>query len=125
MENDGKSCFQNMYALERMGSVCVVRMCFNELGLEQREFLKKELYTLLQTGDKYFVIDLSKVGFISSLVIALVVFFSKEARKNEGEIKLCGLSSEGFSIFQLTQLDKVFELYETEHDALESFKRIH
>ena len=114
-----------MYALERMGSVCVVRMCFNELGLEQREFLKKELYTLLQTGDKYFVIDLSKVGFISSLVIALVVFFSKEARKNEGEIKLCGLSSEGFSIFQLTQLDKVFELYETEHDALESFKRIH
>ena len=114
-----------MYALDKIGNVTIVRLCFNELGLEQREFLKKELYSLLGAGDRYFIIDLSRVGFISSLVIALIVFFSKEAKKNDGEIKLCGLSSEGFSIFQLTQLDKIFELYETEYDALESFKRTH
>jgi anti-sigma B factor antagonist len=123
MDKDKKSCFQNLFSVTRSGDVTVVKFCFNELGLEQREYLKNELYSLVPAGDRYFVLDLSKVGFLSSLVIALIVFFAKEIRKNKGNIKLCGLSGEAFSIFQITQLDKVFELYETEHDALESFKK--
>lgn len=123
MDKDRKSCYQNQFSVTRSGDVTVVRLCFNELGLEQRENLKKELYSLVPPGEGCFVLDLSKVGFLSSMVIALVVFFAKEIRKNKGDIKLCGLSDETFSIFRITQLDKVFELYETEHDALESFKK--
>ncbi len=108
---------------EKVGDVTVVNLCFNEINLEQREQLKKGLTALLRSGETNFVIDLSRIGFLSSLVLATIVFFSKEVRGNNGAIKLCGLSSEAFSIFQLTQLDKIFELYETKRDALESFKR--
>ena len=114
---------ENLFSTTVSGSVTVIRFCFNELSLDQREYLKKELNALLRNGNRDFIFDLSRVGFISSLVIALVVFFAKEVRKDKGDVKLCGLSSDGFSIFQLTQLDRVFELYETEHDALESFKK--
>lgn len=124
MDKDKKDCFQKLFSVTKSGDVTIIRLCFNELGLEQREQLKKELYPLIPAGDKNFVLDLSRVGFLSSLAIALVVFFAKEVRKNNGNIKLCGLTSEAFSIFQLTQLDKVFELYETERDAVESFKKI-
>ena len=105
-----------------VGGTVVINFSFNEINLEQREDIKKELAVLLDSGAKKFVIDLSKVGFLSSLVIAIIVFFAKEVRKNGGQIKLSGLSSEAFSVFQLTQLDRIFELYETERDALESFK---
>jgi anti-sigma B factor antagonist len=107
---------------EKVEDIAVVRFSFNEINLEQREQLKKELAALLDAGETRFIIDLSKVGFLSSLVLATIVFFSKEVREKNGIIKLCGLSSDTFSIFQLTQLDKIFELYETRRDALESFK---
>ena len=124
MDKERKKCEENLFAKTAFDNVTVVRFCFNELSLDQREYLKIELNALIREGKRDFVFDLSRVGFISSLVIALIVFFAKEVRKDKGDVKLCGLSSDGFSIFQLTQLDKVFELYETEHDALESFKKV-
>ena len=108
---------------EKVQDIDVIHFSFDEIDLNQREELKKELQVLLGEGGTKFVIDLSKVGFLSSLVIATIVFFAKEVRKNNGKIKLCGLSSEAFGVFQLTQLDKIFELYETEHDALECFTK--
>ncbi|MFC1479907.1 STAS domain-containing protein [Candidatus Omnitrophota bacterium] len=108
---------------KKVQDVNVLGFCFNELNLEQREQLKKELSEQLKTAQTQFIIDLSKIGFVSSMVVATIVFFSKEVRNNKGTVKLSGLSSEAFSIFKLTQLDKIFELYETERDALESFKR--
>ena len=110
-------------SLDKQGEVAIIRFTFNEISLDQREKLKKELYLLVSNGDgKKVIINLARVGFLSSLLIALIVFFAKEVRKKQGNVKLAGLSDEALSLFQLTQLDKVFELYDTEHDALESFK---
>ena len=72
--------------------------------------------------NRKFIIDLSGVGFLSSLVIATVVFFAKKVKENNGELKLSGLSSEAYSVLQITQLDKVFDLHDTEDDAVQSFK---
>ena len=106
----------------KIQDINIVSFFFDEINFEQREQIKKELNELIQAGETKFIIDLSKVGFLSSLVIATIVFFSKEVRKNNGEVKLSGLSNEAFSVLQLTQLDKIFELYTTENEALESFK---
>ena len=110
------------FKIEKKGEVDVVEFYFNEITLEQREKIKEKLQALLKAGDKNFIIDLSKVGFVSSLVLALIVFFAKEVKALGGELKLSGLTAEALSVFQITQLDTVFELYDTEHDALESFK---
>ncbi len=106
---------------EKVQDIDVIRFAFKEINLEQYEELKNKLKDLVHTGDNKFIIDLSKVGFLSSLVIAAIVFFAKEVRKKGGTLKISGLSVEAFNIFQLTQLDKDFELYETEHDAVVSF----
>ena len=112
----------NFLTSEKVGDVTVVRFSFNEITRDQREEIKKNLQELMDAGETKFIIDLAKVGFISSLVIATIIFFAKQVNENGGKIKISGLSGEAFSIFQLTQLDKVLELYETEHDALESYK---
>jgi anti-sigma B factor antagonist len=109
---------------EKFDGVVIVRLSFNEINRDQREEIKKDLQKLLDAGERKFIIDLAKVGFISSLVIATIIFFTKAVREKNGYVKISGLSSEAFGVFQLTQLDKILELYETEHDALESYKNL-
>ena len=110
-------------SVKKVDNINVVTFSFNEIGLVDREELKENLNKLLNEGETQFVLDLSKIGFFSSLVIATIVFFAKEVRQNKGDVKLINLSSQAFSIFQLTQLDKVFKLYESEQEAIEAFKK--
>ncbi len=107
--------------IEKIKGVNVARFCFNEIALDQRKEIKDALGGLLEKGEKEFVIDLSRIGFLSSLAIALIVFFSKEVRKREGHVKISGLSDEAAGIFEITQLDRIFEVYDTELDAVASF----
>jgi anti-sigma B factor antagonist len=110
--------------IEKVDGVNVARFCFNEIALDQRNQIKEALGSLVDRGEKDFVIDLSKVGFLSSLVIAIIVFFAKEVRKREGQIKISGLSDEAAGIFEITQLDRILDVYDTERDAIKSFKKI-
>ncbi len=106
----------------REKGVTVLDFRFNEISLEQREQLKEQLRKFIGGVEKNFIINLARVGFLSSLLIATIVFFTKEVKMRAGDVKLCSLSDEALSVFQLTKLDRVFECYDTERDALESFK---
>jgi len=112
---------KDFFAADRKGNTIVVRFSFDEINLEEREDLKKKLHSQLDGGVKNYVVDLSGVGFVSSLVIATILFFAKEVKAMGGETKISGLSNEAYGIFQLTKLDRVFELYDTEKQALNSF----
>ncbi len=123
-EQDKEGAMTEFLTREKVGDIIVVRLSFNEINRDQREEIKKDLQKLLDAGERKFVIDLAKVGFISSLVIATIIFFTKSVRGKSGQVKISGLSSEAFGVFQLTQLDKILELYESEHDALESYRNV-
>ena len=113
---------EKVFSTEKRGDITVIRFVFDEISLVQREELKKKLEEIPVDENRKFIIDLSGVGFLSSLVIATVVFFAKKVKENNGELKLSGLSSEAYSVLQITQLDKVFDLHDTEDDAVQSFK---
>ena len=110
------------FTSEKKEGVVVIRFDFNEINLSQREELKKALKKLLN-GDSHFVFNLSKLGFLSSLVIATIVFFAKEIRAKNGDVKLCSLSPESRNVASIIRLDKIFEIFEQEKEALDSFNR--
>ena len=113
---------EKLYSIENIGDVSIVRLRFDEISREDRERIKEVLNAQVKNDIKKFIIDLSKVGFISSLLLALILFFSKEIKQCEGLLKVSGLNKEAMSIFQLTNLDRVLDLYETEESALKSFE---
>ena len=83
--------------------------------------LKSKLIDFLENGDKVIVINLSEVDFIDSSGLGAMVLILRKIG-TDGRIKLCKLNESVRSIFELTRLDKVFEIHKSEEGALESLR---
>jgi anti-sigma B factor antagonist len=68
------------------------------------------------------VVDLSGVNFIDSTALATLVQGIKRARQHQGDIRLSGLARPVRMVFELTRLDKVFEIYSTKEAAVQAFE---
>ena len=82
--------------------------------------LKTELNRLFEGGTVNLVIDLKEVLFIDSSGLGVLVSGFKNASTRHGSIKLSGLQTQVKSMFELTRLHRVFDIFSTADDALES-----
>jgi anti-sigma B factor antagonist len=67
------------------------------------------------------VVNLEGVNFIDSTALATLVRGLKHCRENNGSLHLCGLQQAVRVIFELTRLDKAFDIFGTEAEALSAF----
>lgn len=72
-------------------------------------------------GINNIVLDLHRVEFIDSIGISVLVSGMKQLRGRGGDLRLVGLQSSTRSIFELMMLDKVFEIFDSEEQALKGF----
>ncbi len=80
--------------------------------------LKDKLKQLVDEGVIDIVLDLSAVTFIDSSGLSAIVSGLKVTREQAGSLKIVGLNPSTKKVFELTRLDKVFELFERVEDAL-------
>ncbi|PLX97264.1 MAG: anti-anti-sigma factor [Desulfuromonas sp.] len=83
--------------------------------------LKEQMLQLFDEGKINLIVDLSAVRFIDSSGLGALVSGFKNASAREGNLKLCCLQPQVRSMFELTRLHRVFEIYATEEEALGSF----
>lgn len=67
------------------------------------------------------VVDFREVIFIDSSCLGILVSVAKSLRSQKGDIKLAGLSDDVRSIFQITRLDKIFEIHDSVEDSIGSY----
>jgi anti-sigma B factor antagonist len=67
------------------------------------------------------VLDMSQVEFLDSLVIGALVGFLRKARHAGGDVKLAQLSPDVETVFDLTRLQRVFQIYPTVDAAVHDF----
>ena len=79
--------------------------------------LRKTLLESLKTKPRL-VVNLGGVRYIDSSGIASLVEVLKEARNKKKRLVLFGLSTGVREVLQLTRLTKIFEIRETEEQAL-------
>jgi anti-sigma B factor antagonist len=70
---------------------------------------------------RHTVVNLSKVQFIDSTGLSVLIKGIKHHREHQSHLVLCELQQPVRIIFELTRLDKMFTIYPTEHDALQAF----
>ena len=83
--------------------------------------LKEQMLQLFDEGKCNLVIDLSSVRFIDSSGLGALVSGFKNASAREGSLKLCCLQPQVRSMFELTRLHRVFEIFANQDEALDSF----
>lgn len=83
--------------------------------------LKEQMLQLFDEGKCNLIIDLSEVRFVDSSGLGALVSGFKNASAREGSLKLCSLQPQVRSMFELTRLHRVFEIFSSIEEALESY----
>ena len=94
----------------------------DRLDANNSEELKAELRRLFESGTKDLIIDLKEVLFIDSSGLGVLVSGYKNSSTLHGSLKLSNLQSQVKSMFELTRLQRVFDIFTTADDALRSYK---
>ncbi len=92
-----------------------------ELDVQTSQPLREEIEESIRRGMKKLLVDMSRVTYVDSSALGVLVTGLKMARKSNGVLKLYGLQSNVRRVFDLTRLSKFFEIYDTEEQALASF----
>jgi anti-anti-sigma factor len=66
------------------------------------------------------VVNLGQVNFIDSSGLTSLVAGMRDADKETGSFRLCNVHPEAKLVFEVTMMDSVFDIYDTEEDALET-----
>ena len=83
--------------------------------------LKEQMLQLFDEGKCNLIIDLTTVRFVDSSGLGALVSGFKNASARDGNLKLCCLQPQVRSMFELTRLHRVFEIFTSVEEAMESF----
>jgi anti-sigma B factor antagonist len=81
----------------------------------------RELLELADEANGKMLLDFRGVTFMSSAMIGKIVLLNKKCKTNKTTIKLCNISSSIMEVFEITRLNKIFSIYDSEEDALAAF----
>jgi anti-sigma B factor antagonist len=84
--------------------------------------LRTAIRRLLEEGKKKILLNLAKVNYIDSSGIGELVSSYTAIGKESGQLKLLNLTQKLEDLLTITKLLTVFDVYDSEEEALASFK---
>lgn len=106
-----------------VGDVSVVRFrdqkILDDLNIQE---LGRELAQLVEVeGRTRVLLNFSAVEFLSSAALGKLITLDKKVKAVNGTLKLCHIQPEIYEVFAITKLNRLFDIRETEADALAVF----
>ncbi|MGI8959738.1 MAG: STAS domain-containing protein [Bryobacteraceae bacterium] len=89
-------------------------------GPESTEF-RREITQLIGTDHKNIILDMKRVDFIDSTGLGTLVVAHTQLQKAGGSVKLLNVSKRNVQLLILTKLSTVFEMFDDEQTAINSF----
>jgi len=94
----------------------------SEIDHHTAERLRVQIDTAYENSScKHIVFDFSKVGFMDSSGIGMIIGRYKHAEKRGGKLALAGMSNEMGRLFQISGLAKIVSRVNTVDEALQTF----
>lgn len=89
--------------------------------IKEAEDFKALLAQEIESGTRDIIVDLCYCEFIDSTFLGALVVSLKRLLSIKGTLKLCNLKPSVSSMFELTRMYKVFEIYDSLDKALASY----
>jgi anti-sigma B factor antagonist len=114
---------QRRLEVSRTGDVSVVT--FNDQKILDEAAIQElgaELLALVeQDNRKRILLDFTGVDFLSSAALGKLITFDRKLKTAQGRLKMCGLAPGILEVFQVTKLNKVFDIRSERAEAVASF----
>ena len=106
---------------EEKNGIVIVYVQEERLDAHNSGELKIEMQKLFEEGNKNILVDLKDVRFIDSSGLGALVSGFKNAISHQGNLKLSSLQPQVKSMFELTRLHRVFEIFASSSEALDNY----
>jgi len=90
-----------------------------EVDVYTAPLLRQEIMDQVDAGVKNLLVNLDKVEYLDSTGLGILIGGVKRLKEQGGSLRLVGPSARISRIFEITGLNKIFDVYATEADAIQ------
>jgi anti-sigma B factor antagonist len=108
-----------MLSSRRENDILIVRLDVERLDASVATSFKHKMAAFITGGNHSIILDLSRIEFIDSSGLGSIVSILKLIA-DRGALILYGISKNVMSMFKLTHMDRVFQIFSSEAEALSS-----
>lgn len=109
------------FEIRKVNDIDLITLLFSELSIGEAEDFRKGLFGLVSEKENKFIINAEKCDFLPSIVLGVLIDFGKEVKAKNGKVVFCSFTEKVKTIFKITKLEKVVEIYAKEEEAIKSF----
>jgi anti-sigma B factor antagonist len=103
--------------LEKINSFSVLTIQDERIDAHNSGELKTHLLQMIEEGEKHIIIQLEHVRFIDSSGLGALLSGNKHIIAKSGRLALTNIQQQVLSMFELTRLNRVFEIYADLNEA--------
>src|ERR671939_291961 len=109
--------------VEHIGDVTVVNFVDRKILDEQNiQIIGEQLFGLVdEEGPRKILLNFSNVEYLSSAALGKLITLNKKLQQAGGRLILCNIDPQILEVFEITKLDKFFNIQKEEQAALQSF----
>jgi anti-anti-sigma factor len=105
------------------GTTVIVLTPNGRLDITTAWQFRLKLQECISKLSRHVVVNLGQVNFIDSSGLTSLVAGMRDADKVRGSFRICNVHPEAKLVFEVTMMDSVFEIFDTEDEALEGVPR--
>jgi len=92
-----------------------------EININNSPELRKAFDDLIKRNQLKVIVDFVRVTYIDSSGLATLIEMFQRLKKAGGAMRFCGMNENIRNIFELTKLNKLFQIFENKEVALKDF----
>ena len=109
-------------AIEEISDVAVAVVPVEELDASNVAEFKRDMAPVLQAHAEL-VLDLSRLRFVDSSGMGAILSCLRQLSAKGGDLKLCGMTRQVRTVFELVRMHRIFDIYETQQQAVRALSR--
>lgn len=109
--------------VEDIGDVTVVNFIDRKILDEQIiQAIGEQLFSLVEeAGRRKLLLNFGNVEYLSSAALAKLITLNKKLQQAGGRLILCNIDPQIYEVFEITKLNKIFNIQSEEQAALQAF----
>jgi anti-sigma B factor antagonist len=108
--------------VEDIGDITVVNFTDRKILDEQNiQLIGEQLFGLVDEGRKKVLLNFSNVEYLSSAALGKLITLNKKLQSAGGRLVLCNIDPQIYEVFEITKLNKLFNIHKEEQAALQAF----